>query len=159
MNKESRYHIPFFDASKQVLERYGIIDIQKQDVELNKALTMNYEVNMVVGITGDIRGSVGMSMPYESATKVASKILQGDATEKGKLNQKAKDALGSLLRDAALLGIDKVAAKGKDVEASPPTLVVGQELHIVISLVHTVSLHVSSSEGLIQINVCLEGVH
>lgn len=160
MKNETKFHIPFFDSAKYVLEEYGISDIEREDVQLNKALTMNYEVNVVVGLTGDIRGTVGLSLPQGTAINLAYQALQEKASDKeGKLNRKAKDFIGEVIRKIALTGIDKVAVQGKEVEASPPTLVVGEELHIVISQVHTVSLLINSSVGEMQINVCLEGVH
>lgn len=150
-----KYLVPFFDAL-MVLEQFGISGITRDQVKLKKSLSMQNEVNIIIGLTGDIQGNIGYSMPSETALQISSIAMGGMLVPE--LDDLAKSALSEIANMVSATATVNLSAMGKTVDISPPTIIVGHNLVMIISQVQTVSLEVATSAGPLQVNVGLENI-
>ena len=153
----SKFYLPFVNAVTEVFSGSGVDGFERKDLNMSGVFAMSYDVNVIVSFMGDIQGNIGISMPSETAANIVAAFLKKDSNS-FTLNISGKKSINQLAGDIAKKVIAKLALEGKDLEASPPMLVAGENLTVIIRRVHTLSLSLETSAGPVQINVCLESV-
>ena len=84
---------PFLKATIETYSTMMGTEIKAGKPSLSRGTGMTYDISGVIGITGDIKGSVTMSFPTESALKSVSKFMCEEVTE---VNDDLRDAIGEL---------------------------------------------------------------
>ncbi len=152
----SKYYLPFADALVEVLQQFGVSEITKNNMELKKSLYMDYEVCLIVGITNDVQGNIGISMPTSTAINIASIAMGGmEITEMDDMSQSALSEISNMV---AATATRKLSDMDKNSDITPPTMVMGEKLMMIISQVDTISLSLKSAAGVIQLDIGLENV-
>ena len=152
----SKYYMPFADALVEVLQQFGVSDLSKSNLELKESLYMDYNVCLIIGITDDVQGNLGISMPQSTALNIASSAMGG--MEVSQLDDISQSALSEISNMVAATATRKLSEMDKNADITPPTLVMGDDLTMVISQVNTLSLSMKSSTGDLQLNIGLENV-
>jgi len=152
----SKYYLPFADALTEVFQQFGISEINRSDLTLKESLYMDYEVCLIVGLTDDIQGNLGISMPSDTARQIASLAMGG--MEVAQLDEMAKSAITEISNMVTAAAARKLSSMDKTVDITPPTLVTGDDLIMIISQVDTLSVSLDSAAGPLQINIGLETV-
>ncbi len=152
----SQYYLPFANGLTEVFQQFGVTDISRSNLELKENLYMDYEVCLIVGITDDIQGNLGISMPSPTAQELASIAMGG--MEVPQLDEMAKSAITEISNMVTAAAARTFSSMEKNVDITPPTLVVGEDIIMIISQVETLSLSLKSSVGTFQINIGLETV-
>jgi len=156
LNISSDYYLPFPEALKEVLQQFGVSELTRSNLTIKESLSMDYDVCLIVGITDDIKGNLGISMPSQTALKIASLAMGG--MEVSQLDEISKSALTEISNMITAAASIKLSNLNKSVDISPPTLVTGENLTMIISQVDTVSITLDSSAGPFQINIGLETI-
>jgi len=81
----------------------------------------NHDVSGIIGLSGDVMGSVILSFPTESAEKIIGKFI-GFEVKAG--SEDFSDAIGELANMVA--GSAKAKISGKNISISCPSVVVGK---------------------------------
>lgn len=147
---------PFISAAQSVLK-----DMAKLSTKLGKPYlkTPEYEGNMItiiIGITGEMRGQVILSLNEETACLIASQMMMGMPVPE--LNDMAKSAVSELsnmvLGNAATI----FSTKGVTVDITPPNLVMGSNLSFTVSDTKTVCVPLNSEDGqtLMELNIAIK---
>lgn len=157
MSSVSGKHVmPFVEGLVETLGQFEITDLVREQLQLKANLFLDHDLNIVIGLTDDMEGNIGFSMPRSTALAVVSAMMGGmEVTQLDDISLSALSELTNMITAAATIQLD---AGGIGVDITPPTLVMGEEMMMIISQVQTVSVDLSSSIGPMQINVGLERV-
>lgn len=143
-----RYLNPFVLATKHVFKTMFNIDVDVGKPTVKQAKTASSDITGVVGLVGEKRGMLAVSLSGLAATSIYS-ILFGETAESHK-DPEVVDAMGELtniISGQARLGLE---SGGVSIKAAVPMVIVGKDMEIsfmsklpVISL----PLHFSLQDG------------
>ena len=145
---------PFLAAIENVLNQFGVAEIKKGNVAVKEEMVIHQEVSAFVGIVGDIRGNVAYCFSSDTAKNMASAMMMGMAvTELDEISRSAIAELANMFTGnaASLLANQEVK-----VDITPPSVVVGKEMFMVLSSVKTLTISFVTLLGNIEVNICLE---
>ncbi len=118
---DQSYIIPFVKSVQNVFETMLQLPVQIGQPELKHPGDSGHDVSAIIGMSGDVEGSVVLSFPTATATRVVA-IFTG--TELEAEDEDFADAVGELVNMVS--GGAKAQFSGKDVTISCPSVVVGQ---------------------------------
>ncbi len=144
----------FLKASTQVLKTAAQIEFVTGAPYIKTSPFTAENLIIVVGITGEIRGQAVISMSEELAKTVASKMMMGMPVPE--IDDMAKSALSELgnmiMGNAATLLFND----GVNVDITPPTLMVGDNLQITSSNMKTISVPLNYEDMKITIDISVK---
>lgn len=147
---------PFIEASQTVLKQIASIDAKLGKVYLKDSPYKSENILILVGLTGSIRGQAIFSMSKNLAMSIASKMMFGmPVTELDEISKSAISELANMiLGNAATL----LYNKGKNVEITPPSLLMGDNMSISPNRMKTVCLPlVLGNDDVIELDISIEG--
>jgi chemotaxis protein CheX len=113
--------LPFIKATRNTFETMFQMEVECGAPALRKQETPTFDVSAIIGMSGDVEGSVVLSFPMETARRVVAVFTGMEApTEQADL----ADAVGELVNIIA--GGAKAQFSGKNVSISCPSVVIGQ---------------------------------
>lgn len=122
---DSSYVIPFVKSVQNVFETMLQLPVQVGDPELRRSGDPAFDVSGIIGMSGDVDGSVVLSFPTATAERVVS-LLTGE--QMSQAHQDFADAIGELVNMVS--GGAKAQFVGKNVSISCPSVVIGSD-HVV----------------------------
>ena len=122
---DSSYVMPFITSIQNVFETMLQMPVQVAKPVLKKAGQPSYDVSGIIGMSGDVEGSVVLSFPTATAERVVSLFTGMDLTH---THEDFPDAIGELTN--MISGSAKAKFTGMQVTISCPSVVVGCD-HIV----------------------------
>jgi len=144
---------PFIKATQEILSMMAGLEVTFGAPYVKKCATATGDVSAIVGVTGDMRGSIAVSFSKEAAKALAEGML-GDAIED--LAQDTQDAVGevtNMISGQARAGLVEI---GITVQGSTPTVIMGdghQIRHISESPV--VAIPFSTQYGAFTVEFCM----
>lgn len=150
------YINPFIEAAQSVLSDFCQIDSTIGKPYLKQAAYEGDMLITIVGVTGDIRGQVIISMSVDIACNIASHMMMGMQVDE--LNDMAKSAISELanmiLGNAATI----FSKKGISVDITPPSVCKGNNLIISVTDSKTICipLHYEGGSKTIELNVAVK---
>ena len=118
---DQSYIIPFIKSVQNVFETMLQLPVQMGQPELKQPGEDGYDVSAIIGMSGDVDGSVVLSYPTETAERVVA-IFTGMELETN--HEDFADAVGELVNMVS--GGAKAQFNGKHVSISCPSVVIGQ---------------------------------
>ncbi len=118
---DQSYIIPFIKSVQNVFETMLQLPVQMGQPELKKAGENGHDVSAIIGMSGDVEGSVVLSFPTPTAERVVA-LFTGMELEAN--HEDFADAVGELVNMVS--GGAKAQFTGKQVSISCPSVVVGQ---------------------------------
>lgn len=115
------YIIAFVEATQNVFQT-----MVRQDLKFGKPVAgqlphLNNEVSGIIGMTGDVEGTVVLSLPGVSAEKIVESFV---GSKLDSASEDFADAIGELVN--MISGAAKAKFEGKDVRIGCPSVVVGE---------------------------------
>lgn len=151
---EIKYINPFIAGFLNVAGQCGIPSLQRTGLSKREKLRTDHDVNIIIGLTGEIGGNVVLSMHEATAKKIASAMMGG--MEVPEFDMMPKSALCELANMSAGNSLTALAEMNVNVDITPPTLINGQNMVCMISQVETIVLEFTGEVGTLEINVALE---
>ncbi len=149
-----KYINAFINGFLNVTGMMGISGIQRTGLAKREKLRTDNDVNIIIGLVGDIRGNVVLAMHADTACKVASSMMGGMPVEKFDLMPRS--AISELANMMAGNSASQLESLGVKVNITPPTLIHGRNMVSLISQVETIVVQFSANEGPIEINIATE---
>lgn len=141
----------FLSAVHDVLIMFGME--HKFDKEAEEAfLTSADQVNILISFEQTAKGNIVLGMNYETALKVVAK-MSGEA--KDALDPIGKSALAELANMIVGSAIGKLPVDNS-IQFTPPTLVCGDDLFLLLSRIKAVKLHFVLDGNLVTLAYCFE---
>jgi len=139
-------------ASKEIFSGYGINPEFQGEIEETQLSSIN-QVNILIGLSGGIKGNLVMSFKKTYAFKLVSKMM-GDL-EVNAFSDFVKSALGKVANMVVVSAINKLE-HSVDINLSPPTIVVGERIFLNISRVKSNKLTFKAGDDSFNIAFCIE---
>ena len=145
---------PFMDACLEVLPQLGIQNVTKGNLSLKEKLFATMNVTSIVGLSKDLWGNIAYSMSEDTAKKIASIMMMGIPVET--FDTIAKSAISELSNMLTARASVYFEGMGMSVQISPPTLIIGDNVTIMVSQVRTFAIEINTEVGLIELNIGIE---
>jgi len=153
---DSRVLEPFIEGLKIVYKSFGIEDIEKGRYEKKSNLSSVRDVNVIIGLQQDLKGSVTYSMSYSTAQNIVSVMMGGmPVTE---FDFVAKSGICEFVNMISAHAITLYSNLNMVIDNTPPTLIHGKSLFTMLSRIQTVMFELITPSGNIEINVGLENI-
>ncbi len=119
---DSSYIMPFVSSIQNVFSTMLQLQVQVQKPTIKNADTLAYDVSGIIGMSGDVEGSVALSFPTATAERVVT-LFTGMELTAG--HEDFADAIGELVN--MISGSAKAQLVDKEVSISCPTVVIGDQ--------------------------------
>lgn len=149
-----KYYAPFVQGLREVLGNFQLSNVQVGKITSKPCLSSAEEVNIHVGIIKEIQGSITYSMNYDVAKNIVSLMMGG--MEVQNFDEISKSAVCEFANMTSGHCAFQLGRLGKTVDITPPTLIHGKNLYMMLSRVETTEIEVLTSLGKICVNVCME---
>ncbi|KXS49919.1 chemotaxis protein CheX [Halanaerobium congolense] len=122
-----KYLNPIIAATDSVFETMLSLKPEKGKMSVQEELITDKEANVIIGMTGDIRGSIVYSFSEEMALKVVAAMSGMEMDTLDKFVTSAMGELGNIISGKATVGLSE-----QDLECDivPPQIVTGKEINI-----------------------------
>ena len=139
-------------ATQEIFSVYGMNPEFQGEIEESQLSSAN-QVNILVGLSGGLKGNIVMGFKKPSAFKLISKMMGG--LEVSSFSELAKSALGeatNMLSGSAISKLNHPVV----INLSPPTIVTGERIFLIISRVKSNKLTFKAGDDMFNIAFCLE---
>lgn len=144
---------PFVMSAVDVIRQVAGIEAQRGKLSLKAKVFPASEVNVLLGLSGGIRGQVIYSMSQATARAIASAMMMGqEVAELDELAMSALGELGNMITGTAAMQFDQ---DGIALDISTPTLCLGSNLSISATMNQILVVPLETPAGTIEINVGL----
>ncbi|OGI02641.1 MAG: hypothetical protein A2Y25_03115 [Candidatus Melainabacteria bacterium GWF2_37_15] len=117
------------------------------------SLNSGEKVNVIAGLTNGLKGNIVLGLTKEAAFEIVSKMMGG--TQISDLDMIAKSALSEFMVMLCGNTVGKIGVK-EIIDVSPPTLVTGDNVFLMISKAPSKKLFFKLGETKFNIAYCLE---
>jgi len=146
-----RYVNPFLNAVQNIFETMIDIPFSLGKPSIKKEATASHEISGIIGITGEVIGSVVVSFPETIAIQLASELL-GEVLEE--VNADCTDAIGEIANMIA--GDAKNGFPEGNTSVSVPTVIIGKHKVAYPSGVPIITIPCKTNSGWFAIDVALK---
>ena len=155
MSINVEYINPFLMAATNIIKDICQIDMQVGKPYVKQTAFADDSVIIMIGITGEMRGSVIIALTYNKALEIASKMMMGmPVTELDEMATSAISELGNMIMgNAATI----LSTKGVGIDITPPTLCRGN-LTITQSYTKNICIPLSGDDITIELDVAVKDV-
>ena len=153
MSINVEYINPFLMAATNIIKDICQIDMQVGKPYVKQTAFADDSVIIMIGITGEMRGSVIIALTYNKALEIASKMMMGmPVTELDEMATSAISELGNMIMgNAATI----LSTKGVGIDITPPTLCRGN-LTITQSYTKNICIPLSGDDITIELDVAVK---
>lgn len=144
----------FITGLIEVSGMLGIDSLTRTGLGAREQLKTENEVNVIIGLVGDIKGNVVLSMQEKTAMNIASKMMGGLPVSEFDLMPKS--ALCELTNMVSGRSVSELEKIGVITNITPPTLIHGRNLISLISQVETLVVKFAAEEGELELNIATE---
>ena len=125
----------------------------KGDVFAQPRDTTNQQVNVVLGVTGDVQGNVMLGMTLPMADRIASTMIGQTVITFDELAASALAELGNMISGNAL---QNLASNGLNCDLAPPTLIRGTNIAISTAAIPSIVICLKLSLGEVYLTLGLQ---
>jgi chemotaxis protein CheX len=144
---------PFVGAAFDVLKSLGIDSVTKGELGVTVSPVKGGEVNVVIGVTGDLIGQIIMFLSEETALALASKMLMELPTES--FDELAKSAIGELGNMVIGNAVTTLGDNGYICNLTPPALFMGRDVIVSTKDMNFLVIPLQTGFGDLKLNVAL----
>ncbi|RCW47776.1 MULTISPECIES: chemotaxis protein CheX [unclassified Halanaerobium] len=138
------YLNPIIAATDSVFQTMLQLEPRKGKVFVQEGLVSRKEANVIIGVTGDIKGSIIYSFSKDMALKVVEAMSGMEMKELDKFVTSAMGELGNIISGKATTSL---AEKNFTCDIAPPQIVTGKEVKIVTDAKNVLSVTFDTNLG------------
>ena len=148
------YVSPFVDSAVSILAQIAGLQADRGQLALRDSTAPKFEVAVVLGIVGQLRGQVVYAMEMTTAKQLASQMMGGFPVEEfDEMSKSAISELGNMITGNASTMLEK---QGIKCNISPPTLITGKNVEVSSVKIQTLIVPLSMKVGTLEISVGVE---
>ena len=148
---DPNYIKPFVLAVKRVFETMIMVPFSLGKPELKKGSEVPHEISSIIGLSGNVCGSVVISLSHEVAFQLVSALIGDEVTE---LDEDCTDAIGEIANMIA--GNAKTDFPSNNNAISVPSVVVGKHKVSYPSGIPIISIPCTTDKGSMIIEIALK---
>ncbi|MEW8973817.1 MAG: chemotaxis protein CheX [Tissierellaceae bacterium] len=120
---KTEYIDSFYGATQDVFKLMLDLEVDKGDLEVIDGLTSSKDANIMLGVTGDLKGSVLFSFTKDMTLEMV-KIMAGMEMEE--IDIFVSSALGEIANIIGGNAITNLSSYGYKCDITPPQIIIGQ---------------------------------
>jgi chemotaxis protein CheX len=145
---------PFINATVNVLETMAFTKAEAGKPYLKNEEVASGDVSGVIGLTGEVMGTISVSFTEKSILAIVSNMLGEEIKE---LNEEIKDAVGEITNMISGQARQELEQLGRSLQAAIPSVIMGKNHSITHVTSHpVVAVPFSTSNGAFTIEICFE---
>ena len=145
---------PFIGATLNVLETMASVKAKAGKPYLKKETVAKGDISGVIGLTGDVKGTISVSFSEKSILYIVSNMLGEEITE---LNEEIKDDTGEISNMISGKARQELDTMGRTLKSAIPSVVMGKNHTISHVTTHpVVAIPFDTDNGSFTIEVCFE---
>jgi chemotaxis protein CheX len=149
-----RYITPFIDATIHVLDTIAFTKAESGKPFLKKDRYAQGDVSAVIGLTGDVKGTISVSFTEKSILTIVKNMFQEEIAE---INDDVGDAVGEIANMISGQARQRLEVLGRNLKAAIPTVIMGKDHTIAhITEQKIIAIPFRSDSGEFTIEVCFE---
>ena len=149
-----RYINPFINATLNVLETMAYTKAVAGRPYLKKNRVAPGDVSGVIGLTGDVSGSISVSFTEKSILAIVSSMF---GEEMKRLNEEIEDAVGEITNMISGQARQELEGMGMSLRAAIPTVIMGKSHTIThVTTNPIIAIPFTTANGGFAIEVCFE---
>ena len=137
------------EAVVQILSQFGIQEFRRGNLAIVKETVKPRQVAVLLGLSKSVRGNIVYSMCESTARNIASKMMMGMPVDT--LDDMAKSAIAELTNMITGHAASLASAENIVFDISPPNVVIGENMSMVIGGTKTILLEVGTEAGQIDL--------
>ena len=148
------YVSPFVDSAVSILAQIAGLRAERGQLGLRESTAPKFEVAVILGIVGQVRGQVVYAMELTTAKELASQMMGGFPVEEfDEMSKSAISELGNMITGNASPMLE---SQGIKCNISPPTLITGKDVEITSVKIQTLIVPLTLHIGTLEIAVGVE---
>ncbi|QNO14083.1 chemotaxis protein CheX [Alkalicella caledoniensis] len=152
---KAEYINPFFLATKEVLQMMLDVETERGQLEVLDGMIANKDVNVLLGVTGDLKGSILFSFP-EKMTLEMVRIMAGMEMEQ--VDAFVSSALGEVANIISGNAMTKLTSSNYVCDIVPPQIFVGENKSFSMASQKSLLLPLKTPIGDFDVTIFLKGV-
>lgn len=148
----AEYINPFYQATQDVFKVMLSLPIERQGLRVVDELEPVHELNVVIGVTGDLKGSLLYSFPKAMALEMVH-IMSGMKMEK--LYAFVTSAMAEVANIISGNAATYFAKNGFSCNIAPPQIIVGESGTVAMTAEQGIVLPLKTDVGTLEITVSL----
>jgi chemotaxis protein CheX len=145
---------PFIKSTVHVLKTVASTEVKPGKPFLKDSEVAMGDVSGVIGLTGDVCGTISVSFTDKSILAIVSDMFGEEITE---MNEEIKDAVGEIANMISGQARQELEGLGRSLTAAIPTVVMGKNHSIThITTYPIIAIPFSTDHGKFTIEVCFE---
>ncbi len=151
---KAEYINPFYKATQDIFERMMDLGTEKKAFKLVTDMMAGREANVIIGMTGDLRGTVLYSFPKEMTLNMV-KIMSG--MEIDKLDSFVSSALGEVANIISGNAVTYLTEENYHCDIVPPQVIIGENRSISMATENALMLTLRTGIGEFDIYISIKG--
>jgi chemotaxis protein CheX len=149
-----KYINPFIGATLHVLKTISAVEAEAGKPFLKKDQSARGDVTGIIGLIGDVRGSVSVTFTEKCILSIVSRMFGEEITT---LNNEIKDAVGEISNMISGQARQTLEGLGRNLKAAIPMVIMGKD-HIICHITShpIIAIPFNTQFGSFTIEVCFE---
>ena len=148
----AKFMSPFIMSAHEVLEKEVGAQIERGLLALDKTASTVDEVSVLVGISGQVEGTVVYGMSISTAQAMVSQMLGQPVTT---FDELVYSAIGELCNIISGQSCTKLAEEGYLSYPTPPTLIMGEGIRIATLAIQRLVIPIITQFGSLNVRLAL----
>lgn len=150
---KAEYLNPFIKATNDVFKMMLGLSMEKKDLRLQEELSCSNDANVMLGITGDLQGSILFGFPKNMVLEMV-KSMSG--LEVNEINSFVSSALGEVANIISGNAMTILSQEGYRCDIVPPRVFVGEYKTFTVKDEHPLLLTLKTDIGEFDLNLFLK---
>ena len=149
---KAEYLNPFFTATKDVFNLMLDLEVKKGNVTIVDDMVSSKDANVILGVTGDLQGSVLFAFPKEMALDMV-KIMSGMKLDE--IDNFVSSALGEIANIIGGNAVTNLVSQNYSCDIVPPQVIIGKYKSLSVASEQAIKLSMITLIGEFDITIFL----
>jgi chemotaxis protein CheX len=145
-----KYINTILETFNVTLEQFGVNNIKRCNIQKKSKMYVNLDLSTIVCFQGAVQGDIALSMPLDTAKRLASIMMMGMSITS--IDDMAKSAVGELSSMIAGTSATKFSSFGLSTKVNPPRVILE---NAEINSFETLAIDFETDLGKIELNIGL----
>jgi chemotaxis protein CheX len=146
-----KYINTILETFNVTLEQFGVHNIKRCNIQKKNKMYVNLDLSTIICFQGAIQGDIALSMPLDTAKRLASIMMMGMSVTT--IDDMSKSAVGELSSMIAGASATKLSSFGLSIKINPPRVILE---NAEINSFETLAIDFDTDLGKIELNIGLD---
>jgi chemotaxis protein CheX len=145
---------PFLVAAGNILGQFGVSGTKVLNIIKKDKMYVETDITVIIGLTGDLKGTISYSMSEDTAKKIVSCMMMGMPVTT--LDEIGLSALGELSNMIMGTASTMLSENNYKIDITPPSTVCGKDIQFRNDTKNIICVKLGTDAGELEVNMGLE---